>query len=57
MSDNYQCPFCNEWVYDWLHCCEGKHHSDWIEAEYETMGWDKELPPKDIAVEPLIKEQ
>ena len=30
-----------------------KHRSDWIEAEYETMGWDKELKP--IDVEPIIE--
>ena len=47
-----QCPFCNEWVSDWLHCCEGKHRSNWIEAEYQTMGWDRGIEP--IAVEPLI---
>lgn len=22
-----------------------KHRSDWIKAEYETMGWDKETEP------------
>ena len=53
---NYQCPFCNEWVYDSLHCCEGKHKNDWIEAEYETMGWDKGQEFVDV-VEPLIKEE
>ncbi len=31
-----------------------KHRSDWVKAEYETMGWSKE--PVDVAVEPLIKE-
>lgn len=24
-----------------------KHRSDWIKAEYETMGWKKELEPLD----------
>ena len=33
-----------------------KHRSDWIKAEYETMGWVKKLDPVDVAVEPLIKE-
>ncbi|KKM06274.1 hypothetical protein LCGC14_1745670 [marine sediment metagenome] len=31
-----------------------QHRSDWIKAEYETMGWNKE--PLDLAVESLIKE-
>ena len=30
-----------------------KHRSDWIKAEYETMGWSKEPPD----VEPLIEEK
>ena len=50
--ENYQCPFCNEWVYDWLHCCEGKHRSDWIEASYNTMGWGKELEPEEFEIKP-----
>ena len=54
---NHQCPFCGEWVYDWFHCCEGKHKSDWIDAEYETMGWNKELKIADTAFKPLIKEE
>lgn len=39
---NYQCPFCNEWICDWLHCCEGKHTSEWMEATYNTMGWSED---------------
>ncbi len=27
------------------------HRSDWVKAEYETMGWPKEP----VAVEPLIE--
>ena len=34
-----------------------QHRSDWIKAEYETMGWDKEQEIVDIAVELLIKEE
>ena len=34
-----------------------KHRSDWIEAEYETMGWDKGPESVDVADEPLIEEE
>ena len=43
----YQCPFCNEWVYNDFHCCEGKYRSDWIDAQYKTMGW-KPTPPEEV---------
>ena len=49
---NTQCPFCNEWVEDRLHCCEGKHTNDWIEAQYETMGWPEDvIGRKDVFTE------
>ena len=55
---NHQCQFCGEWVSDFFHCCEGKHKNDWIEAQYETMGWSTEVFCQcwkvDICVEPLI---
>ena len=28
-----------------------QYRTDWIKAEYETMGWDKEI----IDIEPLIE--
>ncbi|KKM93991.1 hypothetical protein LCGC14_1202740 [marine sediment metagenome] len=31
-----------------------QHRSDWIEAEYETMGWEK---PVDVAIVSLIEEK
>ena len=33
-----------------------KYRSDWIKAEYETMGRDKKLEPVEIAIEPWIEE-
>ena len=33
-----------------------EYRSDWIKAEYETMGWNKELEPIGVAVEPIIRE-
>jgi len=43
----YRCPFCGEWVSEWFHCCEGKHRSDWIEAQYQTMKWQP-TPIKEV---------
>ena len=32
----------------------GKHRSDWVKAEYETMGWDKKPDILEQAYEPYI---
>jgi len=34
-----------------------KHRSDWIKAEYETMGWEKGQEIVGVAVESLIKDE
>ena len=31
-----------------------QHRSDWIKAEYETIGWKKEQEITDVSTEPLI---
>ncbi|KKN33640.1 hypothetical protein LCGC14_0801790 [marine sediment metagenome] len=54
------CRICGGFLsYDWSNlsytCANCKHKSDWIKAEYETMGWDDDNPPKPFD-EPLIKE-
>lgn len=54
MSGEYYCQFCGAWTNGWLHSCEGKHKSDWVEAEYNTMGW-KPSPLIDTEGGPLMK--
>ncbi len=53
MIDDYRCKFCGEWIYNSLHCCEGKYHSDWEKVEDVVLGWCPKI--EEVAVEPLIE--
>ena len=42
MVGAYYCQFCNEPIWDLLHCCAKKYDYEWIKAGYGTMEWSED---------------